>query len=1001
MGKLKELGIKYGQPSKPGSSDIRQQEPITNEHATLNANGIMNITDENNLAENAREETSMRVNSDVLAPMSWIRISKIVLERKQDLLEELSSIYAALHECAATIALVLKKENGGLIHLYLGVRDIPSKGDFVSKYVLQRGLSGCLPGISYQDEQFTLNVNRTPFVALTTGVPTLKNGKQEDFVQGVERLINSTGNVPTFTVIFIAENVSNQSCALRLKSLNAEYSRLSVLAETTTSISDNKGTQASKTETRGSSSTSSKSATNGTNESRTKNSSLNTTDGTNAIIANSSQSKTLSDSTTSGSSNSTTKSESTTENSSTAEMSGESLTKGTSVQTKKEDKEIKEELKRIEHLIEHISSSVTIGMWNYSAYFLSGTKTTAYALACIHKGLICGKIAQPHQFNIMDYDEGSSMPIIESLMKFQHPSILNSSQTACTSLVDCFELSLGMSLPLTSIPGVLVREQASYGRNVEKKVGSEDCFPIGNVNHLGNTENTNPVELEVNLLTSHMFITGATGSGKSNTIYGILSHLLQRDIKCLIIEPAKGEYKNVFGGRNDFKVLGTNPNIVTQLRINPFSFPEGVHVEEHIDRLIDIFNACWPMYAAMPAVLKESICRAYESCGWDLTCSKSNYGVFPNFDDIKRELGYYINESEYSSDSKGDYKGALCTRIESLTNGIVGQLFTGESISEEELFNQNVIVDLSRVGSFETKSLIMGLLVIKLNEFRMSENVGMNLPLRHITVLEESHNLLREISGAQSQESSNVAGKSVEMLASAIAEMRTYGEGFIIADQSPSLLDRSAISNTNTKIVMNLPNRLDREIVANSIVLTEQQTNELSKLKTGIAVVYQRGWEEPVQCLISRYENKAPFNFVPSIQRNEREEKFVMDLYHAYTDIPHLASLIDDIRLIGLSGCRVVRIINLVNNDKIGTDELCPLIFVAYVGEALFVRASRADDISAFNFIIKQALERIEGIDRSNVLTFLNMYVKGCSLMNKTGFYETWLVKNLESKNEK
>ena len=37
------------------------------------------------------------------------------------------------------------------------------------------------------------------------------------------------------------------------------------------------------------------------------------------------------------------------------------------------------------------------------------------------------------------------------------------------------------------------------------------------------------------------------------------------------------------------------------------------------------------------------------------------------------------------------------------------------------------------------------------------------------------------------------------MLSNAIAEMRTYGEGFIIADQAPGLMDMSVIRNTNTK----------------------------------------------------------------------------------------------------------------------------------------------------------------------------------------------------------
>ena len=73
------------------------------------------------------------------------------------------------------------------------------------------------------------------------------------------------------------------------------------------------------------------------------------------------------------------------------------------------------------------------------------------------------------------------------------------------------------------------------------------------------------------------------------------------------------------------------------------------------------------------------------------------------------------------------------------------------------------------------------------------------------------------------------------MLANSIAEMRTYGEGFIIADQAPGLLDMSVIRNTNTKIVLRLPDISDRELVGRAASLNDNQILELSKLKTGVA----------------------------------------------------------------------------------------------------------------------------------------------------------------------
>ena len=172
-------------------------------------------------------------------------------------------------------------------------------------------------------------------------------------------------------------------------------------------------------------------------------------------------------------------------------------------------------------------------------------------------------------------------------------------------------------------------------------------------------------------------------------------------------------------------------------------------------------------------------------------------------------------------------------------------------MTDEELFDKNVIVDLSRVGSTETKSLIMGLLVMKLNEYRMSYGKT-NSPLTHITVLEEAHNLLKRTSTEQSSESSNLLGKSVELLANSIAEMRTYGEGFIIADQSPGLLDLSVIRNTNTKIILRLPEQNDREIVGFAASLNEYQIEELSRLERGVAAIYQNDWIEPVLAKVSK-----------------------------------------------------------------------------------------------------------------------------------------------------
>ena len=147
----------------------------------------------------------------------------------------------------------------------------------------------------------------------------------------------------------------------------------------------------------------------------------------------------------------------------------------------------------------------------------------------------------------------------------------------------------------------------------------------------------------------------------------------------------------------------------------------------------------------------------------------------------------------------------------------------------------------------------MGLLVLGLTEWRSSNGENtMDESLKYVTVLEEAHCILPRVSKQQNQEGSNVVGKSVEMIASSIAEMRSYGQGFIIVDQSPSAVDEAAIRNTNTKIIMNLPDGNDREIAVKSMGLTNDgQIAELATLSTGEAVVSQSGWSEEVMAAIT------------------------------------------------------------------------------------------------------------------------------------------------------
>ena len=551
------------------------------------------------------------------------------------------------------------------------------------------------------------------------------------------------------------------------------------------------------------------------------------------------------------------------------------------------NKSVEELLERIENQLKRVKESEDYGCYNCAAYFLSSTQSTALLAANTYRALMVGEgsSVESGAVNVWKNNEAEVAQLREYLKRFMQPVFArplwenapDSLLYTPATLVSGRELPMHLGLPTRSVHGLPIIEHAEFGRNVpDEAMPDEDKMNLGKIYHMGKEEAAGLL-LNRQAMASHTFITGSTGTGKSNAVYHLLDEITKNgQTTFLVVEPAKGEYKNVFGNCTDVQVFGTNPRETPLLRMNPFAFPENIHILEHIDRLVEIFNACWPMYAAMPAVLKDAIERSYQKVGWDLRNSESEKGVFPTFFDLLDILPGVIEESHYSKDTQSDYVGALCTRVKSLTNGIYGSVLCAEdALTDEALFDRNVIVDLSRVGSMETKSLLMGILVMKLEEYRMCSS-GMNSRLRHVTVLEEAHNLLRKTSAEQSQEGANLQGKSVEMLANAIAEMRTYGEGFIIADQAPGLLDMSVIRNTNTKIILRLPDEEDRKLVGKSAALKEAQIDELSKLPLGVAAVYQNEWPEAVLCKIEAYP--MPENAVyhkPSKMPHEINAEFV------------------------------------------------------------------------------------------------------------------------------
>lgn len=959
--------------------------------------------------ENFLIKTNLEINLEDVE-FTLRKISRIVFDKNEDSIDKLTTIFSTINSLNSDIFYILNNKNSNL-DFYIGVannEDVDTT-DETLKQVFNSNFNGCeISETLYRDSDEIVNIQTilsgNKNVTMTTAIPSLKNidEKKDNFIQGIEKFLLAMQD-KDYTAILLAKNISSM-IEIREDGYEELYTNLFPMSSKDVSFginqSNSEGTSLSNTLNESITKT----------KSTTKSKSVNTPShlqkmqmlsipfsGLMSVLVEKFSNKKLDFDTEDtdkeelktkdeitrdrnkknfvsiNESESYTNSEGDTKGFSTSNSINTNYTTGKSLQTtiKYENKFIKNKIDSIDMQLKRIKQSQNYGMYDFAAYFIANDISVSNTAANIYNSLIRGDESYLGSSYIIPFDPVNSKTVCKYLANFKHPVFkIDEEDITVSSMINSKELAIAMNLPKKSLHGILVKDSVEFGREIIKKYNHESSVKVGNIYHLGKTTNHN-VNLSINDFAMHTLVTGATGSGKSTTTYKLIDELRNKKIKFLVIEPTKGEYKHIFGNENNVFVYGTNNNYTPLLKINPFSFPSEIHILEHIDRLVEIFNACWPMYAAMPAVLKDSILNAYENCGWSLEDSTCENNIFPTFKSVLESLEDIINRSLYSDNTKSDYKGALSTRIESLTKGLVGKIFDEGELTDEELFDENVIVDISRVGSSETKSLIMGILLLKLNQYRIAKG-KMNDELRHVTVLEEAHHLLPRTSKEVSSESGNIKGKAVEMLSNSIAEMRTYGEGFIIVDQSPNMLDISAIRNTNTKIIMRLSELDDRNDIGKSATLSDEQIDEIPKLDRGVAVIYQNGWEESI---LSKIE-------ISNIEIERKNEKYIYNYQKCNFDKKEILTNI--IKVIALNGTKILK-----------EERECIL------KEFSFDRSNY--DLWAGNNLFKKDILKyfinLNNIDTTKKANFLNNLLDGETLIKKISRFNSPIQKKIELSN--
>lgn len=268
---------------------------------------------------------------------------------------------------------------------------------------------------------------------------------------------------------------------------------------------------------------------------------------------------------------------------------GTSVTEGLSnaITLTAHDKSIEDMLVRIDKQLKRMDEFESLGMYECAAYFLSSEQYASEMAASTYKAIMGGEntgveIAAINSWGT--YEQEKTELVGQYVKNFMHPifryeGTLGSIEVTPSSMVSGNELSIHMGLPRKSVCGLPVIEHSDFGKEVVNYDGhvAHSGVNLGKVFNMGSSC-PNSVFLDKSSLTMHTFVTGSTGSGKSNTIYELIRQCNNMGANFMVIEPAKGEYKHVFGNRPDVRVFGSNPEYSELLRINPFKFSKGIHV---------------------------------------------------------------------------------------------------------------------------------------------------------------------------------------------------------------------------------------------------------------------------------------------------------------------------------------------------------------------------------------------------------------------------------------
>lgn len=356
-------------------------------------------------------------------------------------------------------------------------------------------------------------------------------------------------------------------------------------------------------------------------------------------------------------------------------------------------------------------------------------------------------------------------------------------------------------------------------------------------------------------LCAHMFVAGASGSGKSTTVKKVLTELYSNGIPFTVIEAAKKEYISLLGTIPELKVY-TPGNDGMKLSFNPLQPEDGVLIENHVAAVVKALLSATGGEHPIPEAYSGLLKQSYSQFGWEfgMMAYTDEYKPFPTFKDVFDNVDSYIaNHAKYGPEVRQNLTAALALRTETMHSGALGGLFSQpRGLRAADLLESPCVIELSDFST-ESAAFIMNILLYKFQCYLSKHQECAEL--KRVVVVEEAHNIFKKTLAEDSGRALNN-----DYFDKMLSEIRSSGTGLILSDQRPSIMSDAVMANTSVKILHALTDWTDREIIGAATNMSELQIKRLSEFEAGECVISLRGIHGVQHTMVEASKTTSDYN---------------------------------------------------------------------------------------------------------------------------------------------